>query len=715
MAGIKGGENNLIRRLKRHSQFGVLFRSHDPDSFAALQPLGNIPFATSLTGEEPDSERAVIAEISEMDSILEQQEELPLRLGEDKEGIRQQSVPQSQPTVSPTPVIRPVSQPAPVQRSPAIRTPSPHEKPTSSPPTVGVVSPPPSSPSTVPPTMPMEEKKEEKVTISDADWQRLSQIMRKHQEKGDLEETATGEGSEAPTPSEVLQRTTKSAGEGESQHDNQETGLKRQTESKKELPGKLEKTAQASSQIRVQKTAEPEPLAPDGKIQRMPLSEKIQEIETSSSASVQMKAESQQTAPPKLASAGADSLVIPSVERKLAEKVSEVKPQPNEPNQAQTIQASPDSLLNVIKNLPDQGLNPPFPETQVKTKSSPGIEVLKPTTGTRESKPSQAQEDHQQTERLPGQQIIQRESDQAVPQELSHSDRGQDVGAENLPEGEILNPLPLDEVWPIQKKTSQSVAQREFAEASAGAGEEPLPLVEEGHGEEVRQILSTVKPAQATDTTVEVITPRRVRPPVQTIQRKSQTEPSRQSSFEPRSSPSSEVKRQTADVNQAPVVPTKIGPLPADLWELIENPEPAGQFSSPTSERIPPGNIQAKLAETDGSISLESHEETEQRVMPAPLRQQTRQITPESVQLSSSKGPPEVSNFSQPSEEVIQEAEADDSSSSAGGDRASTGGPGQSGSADQANEQRIEELAHKVYSEIKRRLAVEWERARKIF
>ena len=236
---------------------------------------------------------------------------------------------------------------------------------------------------------------------------------------------------------------------------------------------------------------------------------------------------------------------------------------------------------------------------------------------------------------------------------------------------QVFQPVPLEEVWHVQRQVPQPQEQRSPGEPSV---EEPTEILDQEEYAQVREALQEVLPGQPTDSPVEVITPRRPRPkPAEAKEQASLSPPqSDGSSAEPEES---EVEAPTGVTikQEAELIETGLGPLPADLWELIgETPPPAQLRSAQTTAPTP-----QQASDAVGRGGAEGK--------PA-----MRQAAPGAVQR-------------QPAEPSAGESQAGEAA--AGGGQAAKPTP----------ELDMDELAARVYGEVKRRLALEWERLRRRF
>ena len=157
--------------------------------------------------------------------------------------------------------------------------------------------------------------------------------------------------------------------------------------------------------------------------------------------------------------------------------------------------------------------------------------------------------------------------------------------------------LALEAVWPVQRlsaptafaptATTDEWVQPDFPASTAA---EPSPVMTET----VRRQLEATQTARPTDSKVDILAPRRPRPvlrsataPVETV---AGSAPVQRQSEEASLAVSSSPVRQTEAVQPA-LVPTEIGPLPADLWRLIGAqppvPPPLVTATGPTATQPP--------------------------------------------------------------------------------------------------------------------------------
>ena len=251
---------------------------------------------------------------------------------------------------------------------------------------------------------------------------------------------------------------------------------------------------------------------------------------------------------------------------------------------------------------------------------------------------------------------------------------------------QMLQPLPLEEAWPVQRQTPQRARPESQAILP---GETPPEILGQEEHALVREALREVSPGQPTDSTVEVITPRRPRPAPVLQQRKERQAISLQPSDRP--SPESGKGDEYIDEAEKPsraseTVETEIGPLPSDLWELIgESPRPA---------RAPVRKESRALSTTRGLSRTMQGAEPAAPSEPVP---------------GESPGSTEGEIFREVTPELVQRQASEPSS--AGGQA----GAAALSTANPPAEMDMDELAVRVYGEVKKRLAVEWERLRRRF
>ncbi len=277
---------------------------------------------------------------------------------------------------------------------------------------------------------------------------------------------------------------------------------------------------------------------------------------------------------------------------------------------------------------------------------------------------------------------------------------------------QAIQPLPLEDAWPVQRQASplpQEGRPAAFAEEAHDANDVyivdgrnidtsentavSLEILGQEEHAQVRDALREVSPGKPTDSSVEVITPRRQRPAHEKDQG---MEPAERAAPGAHDQTPSTPELETIATAPGIEIPgknfenasdralmaseeasgrghlmTEIGPLPVDLWELIGESPPAVrpqpmQTASPAASGMP---VQREsLAPQNGK-----------KIPEAPAGFVQRQVEPGAAVSQGASG-------------------AADSASQAGQPQA---------------EIDMDELARRVYGEVKKRLALEWERMRR--
>jgi hypothetical protein len=193
----------------------------------------------------------------------------------------------------------------------------------------------------------------------------------------------------------------------------------------------------------------------------------------------------------------------------------------------------------------------------------------------------------------------------------------------------------------------------------------------------VRNALQDVQPASASQSGIEFIPPRRPRPVPASA---GSNIVARENVPPPAEQPSQGVLQRQADTSRRSktakpgVVPTEIGPLPEDLWSLVGAESPVERIERPQE---PPAPIEtSKWEQSSTSTGLPASPSGPVSLAPVVQRQVARGAT-----AGPASAPPS--------------AGGDDSEKQTGQDV------------------NIEELARQVYSELKHRLGLEWERLRR--
>lgn len=330
-------------------------------------------------------------------------------------------------------------------------------------------------------------------------------------------------------------------------------------------------------------------------------------------------------------------------------------------------------------------------------------------------------------------------------------------------EGTLLSesqgqPLPLQAVWPVQRLEEPTLSPSPEPPAmstsvSTSASEpEPLEPVRDKAPEtaEIRKALRDVAPGQPTDSSIEIIPPRRPRPASpesfdiaqDKLRRRVEglrPEPAwpersrrvegprpvappsgRQPLAEPGTAPRSpgEATSRSSPVQMRPdggsdaaqsrtpeeglqeprLVQTEIGSLPTDLWHLLGQSPPR---QSPHGVEPEPATSRPAPPTTDGEAAAK-------RAVAAAEARPVPPASPTSEQSATQGGAPSVIQR-RPDEAGVDTGSA--AGAEAGGAETETAAPpGERGAAEEPD---VDELARRVYAEIKRRLSVEWERVRR--
>ncbi len=299
--------------------------------------------------------------------------------------------------------------------------------------------------------------------------------------------------------------------------------------------------------------------------------------------------------------------------------------------------------------------------------------------------------------------------------------------------GGIAQALPLEAAWPVQRFTAPTEVPAWSAQDAAP--DVPLEMDEESFAstQQLRSLLENISVEQPTESHVELVTPRKPRPrlpvsqPVQLQQEDAVPPDSRETTTsenpfsdfpipQPAETPdavqmSRQVKEisqnafskpgQSPETEQTELVQTEIGPLPADLWHLL------GQ-TPPSVQQVPPG---LPVPPGPPVPSGAAHVRAEAGADEMPAERPTL-AGAQGFILSDAARKPAVSPAPMP---AIVQRQAQETDSSVPTQRPEGEETQVEGQAETGAEVDTDELARKVYAQIKRRLAVEWERLRKRF
>ncbi|MCA9930116.1 MAG: hypothetical protein KC419_16650, partial [Anaerolineales bacterium] len=173
---------------------------------------------------------------------------------------------------------------------------------------------------------------------------------------------------------------------------------------------------------------------------------------------------------------------------------------------------------------------------------------------------------------------------------------------------ESATPPPLESVWPVQRKSPTSPQLMTTSTSAAQMSTPPEPELppaappDPATAETVRAKLNDVSAARRTDSSVELHLPRRPRPAA--IQAKKSPESANEIFWNRLRSTDTQSDNRT--------VPTEIGPLPADMWEILgevppvqpEGQVPAMPKMSDTASPPTPTAIQRAAAAAEASPKM---------------------------------------------------------------------------------------------------------------
>jgi hypothetical protein len=273
-----------------------------------------------------------------------------------------------------------------------------------------------------------------------------------------------------------------------------------------------------------------------------------------------------------------------------------------------------------------------------------------------------------------------------------------------------LQPVPLQAAWPVQRKLAEAAPDPERAIADepdlGQAGPQIHPLPQQGPAVPAEDPVPPrpVPLRRAMDTPVEIVLPRGPRPappgPMQTVQRKvdggqapkEPAPPLLPGELSPEAAPPASIQTSLAARPPAAqpaaasrLIPTQAGPLPADLWDLLgeKPPEPEQPSVEPAAgeKSDQPAPLQSNAASQASAVNQASTSAVRLPVSPGPalIQRKLEDVPP----------PPETVN---PAAESTAQKPAEKAA---------------------APKIDVDDLARQVYSELKRRLAVEMERLRR--
>lgn len=146
-----------------------------------------------------------------------------------------------------------------------------------------------------------------------------------------------------------------------------------------------------------------------------------------------------------------------------------------------------------------------------------------------------------------------------------------------------LNSTPLEAAWPVQRKTSAPASPPVRSQIEPVSTDETLLEVEAEltHNQaQVQMVLEKIQAGQPTRSGIEVITPRRPRPSASGRENalpKEQPAGSVPQADISDHAPEIVQTKQERPAAEPDLIPTDIGPLPSDLWQLLGQTPPARQ------------------------------------------------------------------------------------------------------------------------------------------
>jgi hypothetical protein len=398
----------------------------------------------------------------------------------------------------------------------------------------------------------------------------------------------------------------------------------------------------------------------------------------------------------------------------------------------------------VIDNIPDldtekTGAQLPEDVDRNQIEQTPDVsrQVEAPTTVDSNTSPSHIQRQIQESpfqesitqspviERLPTDDVI----DSTVTQSLTLGPQQVDNVMDDT--GQQQPAVPLQNVWQVEKLAPQP--------QTSSTPPQTLTTLQKSENTAVNRVnrnisrmLDNIAAGGPTASSIEMVTPRFPRPvPLKTA------EPTQQTTIMRKPTDSqvhsrSETSVTPVDTSESEaVVDTAIGPLPADLWTLIDEPVPISRQTQ--SERAE--NPQALTARSDPGVQSNRIQRSERETTPSTAPGRTRlhtqieekqQLVPSSTSqsvlasssteiASTAQVPSHIQRVAQQrrtatqTSAVQQRSSADIGETAAAQEQTETLQEGESDGVD------IDDLARIVYAEIKRKLTIEWERLRTKF
>jgi hypothetical protein len=273
----------------------------------------------------------------------------------------------------------------------------------------------------------------------------------------------------------------------------------------------------------------------------------------------------------------------------------------------------------------------------------------------------------------------------------------------------VIQQMPLDKVWPMQQSTESRRTEpdtKDVPSISPSASTESRiqgPVIQrrvaagDAISDQIEEVLGEVVSGEVSDSSIELVLPRRPRPAPAAVDlptpveaetdgpdRTEHQEFSDQVPDQVESSRSSDIQKQAREVAKpGDMIPTDVGPLPADLWQILGQSPPEIPSRQP-AEKSPPA--QASVQRTNEVVKSASAEPLEP--------------TPQMTDLSQGLVMPDV-------QRVDAGSQVSDESDSSEAD-----GESSEDSEEEDSEANIDKLARQVYPIVERMLALERERSR---
>ncbi|MCB9076730.1 MAG: hypothetical protein H6631_04010 [Anaerolineaceae bacterium] len=218
--------------------------------------------------------------------------------------------------------------------------------------------------------------------------------------------------------------------------------------------------------------------------------------------------------------------------------------------------------------------------------------------------------------------------------------------AEKDDDGSSSHLLPLEAIWPVQRAEEPAGANREQVSTADLSVALSSPPADPKLAHNIRQVLQRVSTQQPTQSSVEVVTPRRARPhQPPTVFRSEVSKPAAQmpnvEAAARRPSPQPEADMAPNQPGEVKMVPTEIGPLPSDLWDLLgqappsttaQNQAQVPDTGSPAQSQVSPApdtpGVQAKFEPAQVGESSTSATDTSENLSRSHFQDASRPQAP---------------------------------------------------------------------------------------